>query len=81
MSVSALEIPRLNKQPLTATSYEPASVTIEPEDGILSPEDIGSLHRDDAMASAVIATVLCFAFLVLLCVTIAVNVWTTFFAS
>ena len=81
MSTSVLERPRVNEQHSVATSDEPTSIIHEAPHIHFTPEQIVSMQRDDAMASAVVAIILSCAFLVLLCLAFAANVWTTCFAT
>ncbi len=49
---------------------------LAPQEINLTDSDINSLHRDDAMASGMIAVILSIAFVVLLGLVVSVSVWT-----
>ena len=80
MNTSVLEIPHLREPTSNAASPEPHPTASAPPNVGFSPEEIRLLQRDDAMASVVVAFILSLAFLVLFCLAVGANVWTTFFA-
>ena len=81
MNTFVLEIPRLREPTSNAASPESHPTASAPQIVGFSPEEIRSLQRDDAMASVVVAFILSLAFLVLFCLAVGANVWTTFFAA
>lgn len=81
MSTTILKMPLQTEEHTVTTYNELEPIEPGPQESVYSPEDIASLHHDDAMAAGVIVFILSCAFLVLLCLAFGANIWTSYYAN